>query len=179
MFSLNRNSIWALIINATSKDMGHGELHMNGRDAAKYFVHGLAFSLLFLILVVAWAFILIILVSLGFLIGLIIGLGLLFLIVGGLNTFITSLLWFEVKKGFWDLLLHGVALFFILLIANAIIQFVPNLVVPGIATTVVTFLIAAFVDGLIAQKVARFWEEEYASEPVSEAVKAEWGDKQL
>ena len=75
---------------------------MNGRDAAKYFVHGIAFSSLFLILAVAWTFTLIFLVAIGFFIGLIIGLGLLFLIVGDLNAFITSLLWFKVKTGFWD-----------------------------------------------------------------------------
>jgi len=151
---------------------------MNTRDAAKYFVHGIAFSFLYLILAVAWAFILIILVGLGFIIGLIIGLGLLFLIVGGLNAFITSLLWFRVKTGFWDLLLHGVVLFVILLIASVFIQTLPNLVLPGIATTVVTFLIAAFVDGLIAQKVARWWKEEYEAD-VPKSAEAEWRDKQL
>jgi len=151
---------------------------MNGRDAAKYFVHGIAFSFLFFILVVAWAFILIFLVAIGFFIGFIIGLGLLFLIVGGLNAFITSLLWFKVKTGFWDLLLHGVALFFILLIASVFIQFLPNLVLPGVATAVVTFLIAAFIDGLIAQRVARWWEGEYET-GVSKEVEAEWRDKEL
>jgi len=156
----------------------HRELRMNGRDAAKYFVHGIAFSFLFAILAVAWVFILVILVGIGFFIGLILGLGLLFLIVGGLNAFVTSLLWFNVKKGFWDLLVHGVVLFFILLIVSVFIIFLPNLVLPGIATTIVTFLVAAFVDGLIAQKVARWWEEEYETD-VSEAVEAEWRDKQL
>jgi hypothetical protein len=71
---------------------------MNRREAARYFVHGLAFSLMFLVLAIVWVFLLIILVGIGFFIGLIIGLGLLFLIIGGLNSFITSLLWFEVKK---------------------------------------------------------------------------------
>lgn len=151
---------------------------MNGKDAAKYFIHGIAFSFLFLILAVAWTFILVVLVGIGFFIGLIIGLGLLFLILGGLNTFITSMLWFNVKSGFWDLLVHGVALFFTLLIAGIFTQFLPNLVLPGIATTVVTFLIGAFVDGFIAQRVARWWREEH-EEGVSEAVEAEWQDKQL
>lgn len=151
---------------------------MNGRDAAKYFVHGIAFSFLFLILAVAWVFILIFLVAIGFFIGLIIGLGLLFLIVGGLNAFITSLLWFRVKTGFWDLLLHGVVLFIILLVASVFVQLLPNLVLPGIATTIVTFLIAAFIDGLIAQRVARWWESEYET-GVSKEVEAEWQDKEL
>ncbi len=103
----------------------------------------------------------------------IIGLGLLFLILSGLNAFITSMLWFRVKSGFWDLLLHGVVLFFTLLVAGVFTQFLPNLVLPGIATTVATFLIAAFVDGFIAQRVARWWREEY-DEGVSEAVETEW-----
>jgi hypothetical protein len=151
---------------------------MNGRDVAKYFIHGIAFSFLFLILALAWAFVLVILVGIGFFIGLIIGLGLLFLILGGLNAFLTSMLWFSVKSGFWDLLLHGVALFFTLLIAGIFTQFLPNLLLPGIATTIVTFLIAAFVDGFIAQRVARWWREE-SEEGVSEAVEAEWQDKPL
>lgn len=151
---------------------------MNGKDVAKYFIHGIAFSFLFLILAVAWVFILAILVGIGFIIGLIIGLIVLFLILGGLNTFLTSMLWFNVKSGFWDLLIHGVTLFFILLIAGIFIQLMPNLLLPGTATTVVMFLIGSFVDGFIAQRVAQWWREEH-EEGVSEAAEAEWQDKPL
>jgi len=173
------------------RTIGHRELRMNGRDAAKYFVHGIAFSFLFAILTSAWSGIALVFIFLivsigfdiGYFIGIIIGLGVLFLVIGGLNTFITSTLWFKVKKGFLDLLSHGVVLFVILLIVNFAIQTLPKQAQPGTPTTVITFLIAAFVDGLIAKKVARWWrahawEEEYKMD-VSQAVEAEWRDKQL
>ena len=161
---------------------------MNGRDAAKYFVHGIAFSFLFLILANVWLFYLVFLGGIttgapispyeGQFIGLTIELGLHFLIFGVLNAEITSTLWFKVKKGFWNLLLHGVVLFVILIIVNFVIQTLPNLAQPGIPTTVITFLIAAFADGLIAKNVARLWEEKHETH-VYKAVESEWQDKQV
>jgi len=151
---------------------------MNWKDLAKYFVHGIAFSILFLILGIVWAFIFALLVFVGFIIGLVIGLGLLFLIVGYLNSVITSFLWFEVKTSFWDLFLHGVALFIVLLIVNGIFVTVPSLVFPGIATTLITLIIAAVLDGFVGKKVAGLWEQEYR-EGLPEAVEAEWKDKNL
>ncbi len=151
---------------------------MTLKDLAKYFLHGIAFSVLFLLLGIGWAVILVILVSLGFIIGLLIGLVLLFLIVGYLNSFITSLLWFEVKRGFWDLLFHGVVLFIILLIVNAIFSLAPNLAVPGMATTVVSFIITSFLYGFVAKKVAGWWESEYR-EGVPEVAEVEWANRKL
>lgn len=133
---------------------------MNWKDLAKYFIHGIAFSLLFLLLVIAWIFVLMILVGLGFIIGLIIGLGLLFLIVGFLNSIITVYLWFDVKMSFLDLLFHGLVLFVVLLIVNGISVTLPSLAFPGIATTVVTFIIASFLDGFVAKEVAGRWKQE-------------------
>lgn len=103
---------------------------------------------------------------------------LLFLIVGYLNSFITSLLWFEVKRGFWDLLFHGVVLFIILLIVNAIFSLAPNLAVPGMATTVVSFIITSFLYGFVAKKVAGWWESEYR-EGVPEVAEVEWANRKL
>jgi len=134
---------------------------LNWKDLAKYFIHGIAFSLLFLLLAIAWVLILIILVGLGFIIGLIIGLGLLFLIVGFLNSIITVYLWFDVKMSFLDLLFHGVALFVVLLIVNGISVTLPSLAFPGIATSVVTFIIASFLDGFVAKEVAGQWKQEH------------------
>ncbi len=151
---------------------------MTLKDLAKYFLHGIAFSVLFLLLGIGWAVILLILVSLGFIIGLLIGLVLLFLIVGYLNSFITSLLWFEVKRGFWDLLFHGVVLFIILLIVNAIFSLAPNLAVPGMATTVVSFIITSFLYGFVAKKVAGWWESEYRK-GVPEVAEVEWANRKL
>ena len=134
---------------------------MNWKNLLKYFVHGMAFSTLFFVLTIAWAFVLAFLVGAGAIIGFIIGLVVLFLMVGFLNSVITSYLWFKVKFGFWDFLFHGVVLFVTLLILNVIVT-VPTLVSPGIATTVITFIIATFLEGFVAKKLAGWWQEEYA-----------------
>jgi hypothetical protein len=128
---------------------------------AKYFVHGAAFSLIFTALVFLWIFGYFMLIVLGSLIGLVIGLGLLMLIVGGINCFLTNALWFPVKTSFWDIVGHGIVLFIALAVVNAIVVIVPTLVFPGLVTTIVTFIIASFVDGFACKNIARFWEEEY------------------
>jgi len=133
---------------------------------------------LFLILGMGWAFIVIVLVGVGFIIGLIIGLGLLFLIVGSLNSVITAWLWFKVKSGLWDLLLHGLVLFVVLLIVNGISAIVLNLVFPGTAAAVISFIVAALADGFAGKNVARWWEQEY-EEGIPKAIEAEWKDKDL
>jgi len=135
--------------------------NMNWKDLMKYFIHGLAFSILFFVLAVAWTFILVILVGVGAIIGLIIGVGLLFLIVGFLNSVVTAYLWFEVKFRLLDILLHGIFLFVVLFVVNGIVVAVPNLVLPRIATSVIAFVIAAFLDGFAAKRVARWWKAEY------------------
>ncbi len=38
----------------------------------------------------------------------------------------------------------------------------PNLVLPGIATTVIIYIIATFLEGFVAKKLAGWWQEEYA-----------------
>lgn len=150
---------------------------MNWENLAKYFVHGIAFSLLFTILAIAWVFILLILISLGWLIGFIIGLGILILIIGGLNSFLTDLLWFPVITSFWSIVGHGILLFIALAIANAVFVLAPSLVFPGIATQIVTFIIGSFVDGFVAKKIAGLWEEE--PEGVPEAIEERWKDRNL
>jgi cation transport ATPase len=144
---------------------------------AKYFVHGLAFSLLFTVLIILWAFGFLVLIVLGAWIGWIIGLGLLMLITGGLNTLLTSFLWFPVKTSSWSIIGHGIVLFIVLLIVNGIAVWLPSMAFPGIATTIATFIFASFIDGFVCKQVAGFWEEEY--EGIPEAVEAEWEDKNL
>lgn len=53
---------------------------MQWKIFGKYFLHGILFSVFFLLLGIAWIFMMILLVSLGAIIGFIIGIGLLFLI---------------------------------------------------------------------------------------------------
>lgn len=148
------------------------------KTLAKYFVHGIVFSLLFTVLVIAWIFGFLILVILGSFIGLIIGLGILMLIIGGLNSFLTGLLWFRVKTSFWCILGHGIVLFIVLLIVNGIFVLAPSLAFPGIGTTVVTFVIGSFLDGFVGKKVAGWWKEEYR-EGIPQAVEAEWRNRNL
>lgn len=101
------------------------ENRMNVRDLAKYFIHGVAFSLLFMVLSLAWAATFLVLLLLGSLIGLVIGIGLLMLVVGAVNTVITELLWFHIKHTFWAIFLHGLALFVILLLIEVVIVLPP------------------------------------------------------
>jgi uncharacterized membrane protein len=135
---------------------------MSFRVLMKYFVHGIAFSFLFLVLAFVLVFVLVFLVAVGSFIGLIIGFGILMLTIGGLNCFLTGVIWGEeTNTSFWSVLLHGVVLFVILLFVNGILVMVPNLVFPSIATTVVTFIIGAFAGGFVGKKVAGLFEEGY------------------
>ncbi len=129
------------------------------KNPVKYFVHGILFSVLYLVLVIVWAFILVALVVAGAFIGLIIGFVILMFIVGGLNSFLTDLLWFPVKTPWQSVLGHGFVLFIVLVIANLIIVTAPSLAFPNIATWVVTFLIGAFVNGYIAKNIASMWKQ--------------------
>jgi len=72
------------------------------KTIVKYFVHGAAFSVIFTILAILWLFGLLLLIILGSFIGLIIGFVLLILIMGGLNSALTSVLWFPVRTSFWN-----------------------------------------------------------------------------
>lgn len=82
-----------------------------------YFLHGLSFSILYFVLGIGWAFLLALLVIAGLFIGFIIGCVVLFFIIGWLNSFLTEVFWDIPGKTDWkNLLAHGFALFFVLLI---------------------------------------------------------------
>lgn len=145
---------------------------------AKYFLHGIGFSLLFTVLAIAWVVGLITLVMLGSLIGLIIGFVLLMLTLGFANSIITSFLWFPVKMSWTDTGLHGLVLFIVLLVIHGIFVVAPKLIFPGLTTTVTTFIIGSFLDGFIGKKVASWWKQEY-EQSISKEVEAEWRDRKL
>ncbi len=67
-------------------------------------------------------------------------------------------MWFEVRTSFWDLLFHGLILFIALLVVNGVFVTVPALVFPGIATTLITLVVATFLDGFVAKKIAGWWQ---------------------
>jgi len=130
------------------------------KSLVKYFLHGLAFSVIFLLLAFVWAFILAILVVTGLVIGLIIGLILLLFIIGGLNSFLTGFIWsIPIKTGWKSLLGHGFVLFIALIIVH-VPAIIMSSIVPNLATTIVLFIVYALIDGFVAKNVATYWEEE-------------------
>jgi hypothetical protein len=139
----------------------------------KYFLHGLAFSVLFIVLALIWAIITAVLLVVGLFIGFIIGIIILFYFIGGLNAGLTSLIWsLQVKTNFLSLLSHGFVLFIILLLAG-IPQFILLLGWPSLIMSVILSVVYAFADGFIAKTVASRWEftaEEYEYEAESETV---------
>lgn len=130
---------------------------MQWNTITKYFLHGVLFSLFFLVLGLVWVFVTVLLVSLGSIIGLLIGIGLLFLVIGYANTILGVQIWnIEMKTGMMDMFFHGMVLFTLLFAVNLITTFLPNQLVPGIATRFGTFIISAFIDGFLG-KVAASW----------------------
>ena len=128
----------------------------------RYFVHGVAFSILFLFLAFVWIFIFTFLIVFGSIIGLIIGFVLLFFVIGGLNTFLTRWIWSaDIRSGWLSLLIHGLGLFFALLIAG-----IPSLLLIGtsysLALSIVLFVPYALLDGFIAKHVAFAFREDSA-----------------
>ena len=80
-------------------------------QVGRYFLHGVAFSLLLALLVFLWIFVAGFLVVAGYVIGLIIGLILLFFIVGGLNTVLTEIIWnVPIRENWQSILSHGLLL---------------------------------------------------------------------
>jgi len=125
----------------------------------RYFLHGILFSAMGLAMLIIWAFILVVLIIFGSLIGVILGLIVEFFIVGGLNVFLTSIIWSVSVRSDWkSLLVHGFVLSVVQLIAHVPVLFV-NAIVPGLATTIVLFIIYSFIDGFLARRVARLWTE--------------------
>jgi len=144
----------------------------------KYFLHGISFSILLLILGTFWAAIFALLLTLGgtmiggFIvaglallivefIGFIIGPLVLLFLVGGLNSFLTEIIWsIHVKTGWIIVFLHGLVLFIALVIAG-IPWLIANLyVASNLPTQIALFIIYAFIDGFVAKKIGEQFEEQ-------------------
>jgi uncharacterized protein YacL len=128
----------------------------------KYFIHGVAFSLLYVILAIIWIFIFAFLVMIGallgsmigVLLGFMIGIVVLFFFVGGLNTFLTRWIWSTDIRSDWpSLFIHGLGLFFALLIAS-----LPMFILIGtpyrLVLSIVLFVPYALIHGFIAKNIA-------------------------
>lgn len=133
---------------------------VNFRVLLKYFVHGILYSVLGIVVLFVWIFILLSLITIGSFLGLLIGLGVFVLLIGGLNSIITSFLWFPVKMSFWNVFFHGLALSIALLIVEVIFLAIPNLVFRGIPTMVITTILGAFFSGVVGKVIAGIWREE-------------------
>jgi hypothetical protein len=126
---------------------------------AKYFLHGMLYSVISLGLSFVWAFVGVVLVFVGLWIGLIIALVLLMLVVGWINVFLMFFLWdISVKADLSSLFIHG-SLLTVAFLLVSIPAFIVNMLIPGIVTTTVSFIVYCFIDGVIAQSVGNVWEE--------------------
>ncbi len=135
---------------------------MRWETLGKFFLHGILFSFLFLLLAVAWILVIAILVSLGALIGLIIGFAFLFLVMGYINTILGTQIW-NIEphtQGISSFFFHGLALFIVLVIVNLMI-ILPNYFIPGIAIQAATFVIGAFLNGYIGKGIASWFGYEH------------------
>jgi hypothetical protein len=130
----------------------------------RYFIHGVAFSILFLILAIIWIFIFAFLIVVGSFIGFIIGFVVLFFFIGGLNTFLTRWIWStDIRSDWLSLFIHGLGLFFALLIASLPMFFLFGTPY-SLALWIVLFIPYALIDGFIAKNIAFALREH--SEPV-------------
>jgi hypothetical protein len=130
----------------------------------KYFLHGIAFSVLYLVLAFVMVFFIAALVMIGFLIGLILGLVILFFALAFINALLTDAIWAIPIK--WDprsLLVHGFILFFALLIVN-VPAIIINIIARDTLTAVVLFVVYCFIDGFVAKGIATAWTEEESGE---------------
>ena len=147
---------------------------------AKYFVHGIAFSLLSIVLAFAMVVLFVFLAVIGSFIGVISGLAVLLLAVGGLNSFLTDAIWgTHTQTSLSSLFLHGLTFFLLLLVVNGLLVMVPNVAFPSTATTIITFISGAFAGGYVGKTVAGWFESEFQREEIPQEVQAQWTDTKL
>ncbi len=127
---------------------------------AKYFLHGVTFSILFFVSAIVWGFVFGTLIVLGSFIGLIIGVVLLFLIVGGLNAFLSEAIWnLSIDYGWQNLLSCGFYLTAALILVHIPTVYALIYEPPSIIVSMVLFVIYAFIDGFLAKELAPIWED--------------------
>lgn len=140
-------------------------------NAARYFLHGILFSIIYTVLYLFWSFIWSLLVVMGPIIWFITGFIVLFFIVGGItlyfilggvNIYLTDRIWdIPIKEDLKSLLEHGFVLSILLFIVH-IPMIAITFTAPDLARAlIVLFILYAFIDGYVAKKVGQLWEEEY------------------
>lgn len=130
---------------------------------AKYFAHGILYSVVIALFTPVWVFLFFGLSFVGALLGILIAFVLLYILIGLANSVVTSLLWFPVRHG-WRVYLGqglalGLSLFFVefvplLLLADPLRSLSPSdQSTAGIVITV----IYAFIAGLLGKAIGAHW----------------------
>jgi hypothetical protein len=131
----------------------------------RYFLHGIAFSLLFFVLVFFWVFLTLFLVTIGSWLGLIIGIVFILFLMGALNVGLTEIIWGTmIGTSLKSILAHGILLLMLLGLAglpSSLVLYIS----PGLTTTIIMFVVYCFIDGFIARKVALIFEESDGDSP--------------
>jgi hypothetical protein len=134
------------------------------RTIAKYFLHGVLYTILTSIFTLVGTLLTLGLVIIGSLLGLIIGLAILSILYGFANSAITRWLWFPVRKGWKTYLVQG----FLLGLVIGVIELLPYLAVWGligadpsainVIILVLTYTAFTFINGVIGKRIARIWQ---------------------
>ena len=136
-----------------------------GGQLGRYFLHGIFYSILMSIMLLAWVYLFAILTAFGFIIGLVIGFVLLFVIMGAINAFVTENVWdVKIQASFGTDLAHGFVLFLALLVVSFPVSIVFSYLVPTtdmnsfIIKYVIQLIILAFLDGYVAKNIAESFQ---------------------
>jgi hypothetical protein len=131
-----------------------------GKKIGRYFLHGLVYSLLSIVLSFMWGFVAVFLILTGFFIGLAIALFLLVLIAGAVNTFVSELVWkFSMNDSIVGIFTHGAALGIIFVLIS-LVTIIPIMLIVGNPFYLILLEIGmCFVRGFIGEKVAEHWTE--------------------
>ena len=136
---------------------------------AKYLLHGIAFSLLIIGLVIVWVFLLVALIIIGSILGLLLGLLVLVMGVGYANSLLSDYFWKIQTQTKWSsLLIHGLMLMIALGLASIpflILEYLAGALTPvvSIAALLVLFAIHSIVNGYIGKAVASMQRESDSS----------------
>ncbi len=119
-------------------------------DIKKYFLHGFAFSVLMMFVLLGWTAITSELLRFA-IIGILFGLFSIVLMVGFVNFALNKMIWnIDMSVEASSILINGLRVLLILLFVN-IPNFLISYLVPGTVTTIMLFVVYCFVDGYFAR----------------------------
>jgi hypothetical protein len=131
-----------------------------GKKIGRYFLHGVSFAVISLLLFFGWVIVGIALILFGSIIGLILAFILLIFMVGAINTFVSSHVWgFSMKTSLGSIFLHGLVLSLIFMVVSLSTVFPAYLLIHNLLYVVLLDVGLCFVNGFIGEKVAQHWIE--------------------